>query len=134
MFFACAASLLPAAPALAAPLPPASTGHSQLHVLFHTMGHPMLLALQNLQAAFVMVQASRQQLRSAAEEVAAQIQVVGATRKKQRLMGALELASKVKKAKELHLLLKWVLKGLVGMSRAAAWPTCDCVHQWGWLR
>jgi hypothetical protein len=59
-----------------------------------------------MQAAFVMVQASRQQLRMAAEEVAAQMQVVGATRKKQRLMGALELASRVKQARDLHHSLK----------------------------
>lgn len=58
------------------------------------------------QATCVMVQAARQQLRMAAEEVSSQIMVVGATRKKQRLMGALELASRVKAAKDLHAQLK----------------------------
>jgi len=54
----------------------------------------------------VIVRGARQQLRAAAEDVASQVQVVGATAKKRRLMGALELAAKVKQVKDLHLVLK----------------------------
>ncbi|KAI8472247.1 MAG: hypothetical protein J3K34DRAFT_519870 [Monoraphidium minutum] len=60
----------------------------------------------DVKAAFVMVQGARQQLRMAADDVSAQITIVGATRKKQRLMGALELASRVKQAKDLEVALK----------------------------
>jgi hypothetical protein len=53
-----------------------------------------------------MAKASRTQLRAAREDVASQILVVGATRKKQRLMGTLELAAQVGVAKDLGLYLK----------------------------
>ena len=68
-----------------------------------------------------MVQAARQQLRMAAEEVSSQIMVVGATRKKQRLMGALELVCRVKAAKDLHTQLKWA--GLPGSGGLGGWGT-----------
>jgi hypothetical protein len=42
----------------------------------------------------------------AAEDVQQQIQVVSATRKKQRYMTVLEAASKIRRAKELPALLK----------------------------
>jgi hypothetical protein len=49
----------------------------------------------------VVVQGCRQQLRAAADGVAAQIRVVGATARKQRMMAALELAARVRQARDL---------------------------------
>jgi hypothetical protein len=67
---------------------------------------PALPPCPPVKAAFVMARGARQQLRAAADDVAAQIGVVGSTRKKQRLMGALELAAHVRRVRELPLLLK----------------------------
>lgn len=60
----------------------------------------------DVQAAFCMAQAARRQLRGAADDVAAQVAVVEWTRKKQRLMGALDLATRLQQVWDLPANLK----------------------------
>lgn len=53
-----------------------------------------------------MVRSARAQLRAASDDVTSQIQISGATARKQRLLAALELAVKVQEARDLPALVK----------------------------
>ncbi|GBF88123.1 hypothetical protein Rsub_00835 [Raphidocelis subcapitata] len=64
----------------------------------------------DVHAAFCMVQAARHQLRAAADDVAAQVAVVESTRKKQRLIGALDLATRLQQVWDLPANLKPLLE------------------------
>lgn len=59
-----------------------------------------------LQAAYVVCQGSRAQLRMAADEVQRQIKIITSTRKKQRSMEVLDVLSRVKKVKDLPAALR----------------------------
>jgi hypothetical protein len=60
-----------------------------------------------LQAAYVVCQGSRAQLRVAGEEVRRQIKIITSTRKKQHSMEVLDVLSRVKKVKDLPAALRY---------------------------
>lgn len=91
-------------------------GNAQLaHLLASSLGSALALQtyhaasrrLHHRQAAYALTRDARAYLHGMADDVARQIKVVGCTRRKQRAMAALEVAAKVKKAKDLQGMLKY---------------------------